>query len=103
MSFFDALKYLYERTTKFILSEQRTAIDDLYFTENLQNQSLTDLHEGLAQVETEIANVDADLNSLQSDLNGEKSISMVWNKFTKVIYISKIIILSNCFLTHAHC
>ena len=51
--------------------DQQTAIDDLYVTENLQNQGLIDLHESLAQVETEIANVDADLTTLQSNLNGE--------------------------------
>ena len=71
MAFFYTPKYTYQRKMKFTLSEQQTAIDDLYFTENLQNQSLIDLHESLVQVETEIANVDAGLNALESNFNGE--------------------------------
>ena len=55
----------------FTFWDQQSAIDDLYVTENLQNQGLIDLRESLVQAETEIANVDTDLNTLQSNLNGE--------------------------------
>ena len=64
------------RNLIFTFLDQQTAIDDLYVTENLQNQGLIDLNENLVQAETEIANVDADLSILQSNLNGEYQYNM---------------------------
>ena len=63
-----------EETVVFLqstVSGLQTTIDDLYVTENLQNQGLIDLNENLVQAETEIANVEYDLNTLQSNLNGD--------------------------------
>ena len=63
-----------EETVVFLqstVSGLQATIDDLYFTENLQNQGLIDLNDNLEQVETEIANVDYDLNTLQSNLNDD--------------------------------
>ena len=63
-----------EETVVFLqstVSGQQATIDDLYFTEELQNQGLMDLHESLMKAETEIGNVDTDLNTLQSNLNGD--------------------------------
>ena len=63
-----------EETVVFLqstVSGLQATIDDLYFTENLQNQGLIDLNNNLVQAETEIANVDYDLNTLQSNLNGD--------------------------------
>ena len=60
-----------EETVVFIqstISGLQATIDDLYVTENLQNQGLIDLNENLVQAETEIAN---DLSMLQSNLNGD--------------------------------
>ena len=63
-----------EETVVFLqstVSGQQATIDDLYFTENLQNQGLIDLQEGLMQAENQIVNVDNDLNTLQSNINGD--------------------------------
>ena len=67
------LTYIFISKTKLNIHflDQQTAIDDLYVTDNLQNQGLIDLDENLLQAEKEIANVDADLNILQSNFNGE--------------------------------
>ena len=53
------------------MSGQQATIEDLHFTENLQNQGLIDLQEGLVQAENQIVNVDSDFNTLQSNLNGD--------------------------------